>query len=200
MRQWKPATYLLIIFCFVLGLASPALAQDEEAEGGQSIVSQLRVKDASGEQVPVVGAVITVEGVGEATTDEEGKIAIPVDGVGTYTVTIDESTLPDGVALKTVDRNSLTVDVEANKDKRVLFALVEGEGTVAGTETSEGVSVRRVSQLTVEGLKQGLYLAMAAIGLSGCSVAAGGWCTPLYSLFSSVAWSVTCSTVFCFVQ
>ncbi|MDP4973091.1 MAG: branched-chain amino acid ABC transporter permease, partial [Ilumatobacteraceae bacterium] len=48
--------------------------------------------------------------------------------------------------------------------QRIIFPLVTGD-TVAATSESK-FSVRRVSQLTLEGLKLGLYLAMASIGLS----------------------------------
>ncbi len=165
MAQWKPLAGLLIVVCSILGLVSPALAQDE---GGQSIVTQLRYKDEAGEQVPVEGAIVTVEGVGEATTDAEGKLSIPVPETGEYVVTLDPASLPEGIALKDADRAQLTVLVEANKDKRVLFALVTGEGAAAAAAAadSSGIDGRRIAQLTVEGLKQGLYLAMAAIGLS----------------------------------
>ncbi|MGA1448461.1 MAG: branched-chain amino acid ABC transporter permease, partial [Ilumatobacteraceae bacterium] len=57
-----------------------------------------------------------------------------------------------------------------NGDQRIIFPLVSSEsGAVANaaSSASEGNwSVRRVSQLTLEGIKLGLYLAMAAIGLS----------------------------------
>lgn len=163
MAQWKPLTGLLIIVCSLLGLASPVLAQDE---GGQAVVTQLRVKDEAGEQQPVEGAVVTIEGVGEATTDAEGKLSIPVPETGEYVVSLDPATLPEGISLKDPDRAELTVLVEANKDKRVLFALVMGEGGAAAATETGGIDGRRIAQLTVEGLKQGLYLAMAAIGLS----------------------------------
>jgi len=45
----------------------------------------------------------------------------------------------------------------------VLFPLVAGE---VEDDSGGSVSFRRVAQLTAEGLKQGLYLAMAAIGLT----------------------------------
>jgi len=165
MERWKPVVGLLIVVCSIFALMPPLSAQEDSA-GEQAIITQLRVKDDAGEQVPVAGAVLAIDGVGEGVSDDEGKVSISVPAAGEYTVTIDETTLPEGVALKTVGRSELTVEVEPGEDKRVLFALVTGEGTEAGVSTSGGITGRRVAQLTVEGLKQGLYLAMASIGLS----------------------------------
>jgi branched-chain amino acid transport system permease protein len=151
----------------VLGYVSAAGAQDE----GQAIIGQLRVEDESGERVPVEGVLLTVEGEGEAVSDAEGAWSIPISEPGTFVVTLDAATLPDGVSLRDLDRSSLEVLVEAGQSKNALFALsaagdLDADGSTSAAETESGFSLRRIAQLTVEGLKQGLYLAMAAIGLS----------------------------------
>ena len=145
---------------FVLGTAVAGSAQGD----GQSISGQLRVEDESGERVGVEGALVTVDGQGEAITDADGVWSVPVAEPGTYTVVLDATTLPDGVSLRDSDRGTLEVLVEAGQDKRALFALGSADGV--GVDEGSGITGRRVAQLTVEGLKQGLYLAMAAIGLS----------------------------------
>ena len=147
----------------VVGLASPALAQDDE--GGQGVITTLRFEDESGEDVFVVGAVVTVEGVGDSVSDENGVINIPVPEAGEYTVTIDATTLPAGVSLRVVDRASVMVLVEEGQNRTVLFALQSEEGAAAAAAEGSGIG-RRLAQLSAEGLKQGLYLAMASIGLS----------------------------------
>ena len=155
-------TALLLVLFGTLGQAS---AQD----GGQAIIGQLRVEDDTGERVPVEGVTLTIDGGGEAVTDADGQWSIPVDAAGTYTVSIDPASLPDGVALRDADRASLEVLVEEGQDKRALFALISGtaeEAAAAAEDGGSSITGRRVAQLTVEGLKQGLYLAMAAIGLS----------------------------------
>ena len=77
-------------------------------------------------------------------------------------MTLVGETLPEGTNLRNPDANPLTATVN-DRDRRVLFPLVFGE---AEDSTAGGITFRRIAQLTAEGLKQGLYLAMAAIGLT----------------------------------
>ena len=51
-----------------------------------------------------------------------------------------------------------------SRDGRAIFSLVSGDAGPA--EEGGGVTLRRVAQLTTEGVKLGLFLGMAAIGLS----------------------------------
>ncbi len=152
-----------LVIIAVVGLASPAFAQDDE--GGQGVVTTLRFEDETGEDIFVEGAVVTVEGVGDGVSDENGMINIPVPEAGEYTVTIDATTLPAGVSLRVVDRASVMVLVEEGQNRTVLFALQSEAGAAAAAAEGSGIG-RRLAQLTAEGLKQGLYLAMASIGLS----------------------------------
>ena len=149
-----------------LGGAAPAFAQISDDLG---VIGQLQYTDANGNKVFVAGVDLSIDDVGGATTDAQGNFRIPVPGPGEYTVNIDAATLPAGVALRDPDRPSLQVNVSENADQRIIFPLVSGDASAAAS-TSVGAegnwSVRRVSQLTLEGLKLGLYLAMAAIGLS----------------------------------
>ena len=152
-----------LVIIAVVGLASPVLAQDDE--GGQGVVTTLRFEDETGEDVFVEGAVVTVDGVGDGVSDENGMINIPVPEAGEYTVTIDATTLPAGVSLRVVDRASVMVLVEEGQNRTVLFALQSEAGAAAAAAEGSGIG-RRLAQLSAEGLKQGLYLAMASIGLS----------------------------------
>jgi branched-chain amino acid transport system permease protein len=159
---------LRMLFGLLVALLSPALfggsahAQDED---GPSIFGQLEYTSEIGEDIVLPGVVITVEGVGSVETDENGEFRIAVPGDGEYAVTLDVDTLPPGVSLRDLDRVTLPgVRVADGKPQRVLFPIVEGEtGAAAASST---VNFRRIAQLTAEGLKTGLYLAMAAIGLS----------------------------------
>jgi neutral amino acid transport system permease protein len=149
-------------------VGSSAFAQTDGGAEGDSgelaIFGRLDYEDPdSGEEVAVVGVTIDIDGVGTVVTDDNGEFRIALSASGDYVVTLDVEALPEGVNLRNPDGNPLTANVSENRDRRVLFPLVLGE---ADTDSGGGVTFRRVAQLTAEGLKQGLYLAMAAIGLT----------------------------------
>lgn len=144
-------------------LSTGASAQTDPA-ADVGVFGQLRYEDPeSGEDVAVAGVAIDVEGVGSTATDDNGEFRIDVPEPGDYVVSLDVETLPEGVNLRNPDANPLTATVNEGNDRRVLFPLVFGEGEES---TTGAITFRRVAQLTAEGLKQGLYLAMAAIGLT----------------------------------
>lgn len=95
---------------------------------------------------------------GTATTDAAGAWEIKTPKSGTYTVVLDEATLPDGVALTADSGNTRTVNAFLGK---VRIQFPTGESTVQ--TTSKAV---QAVQLTVDGLLLGLILALAAVGLS----------------------------------
>lgn len=128
------------------------------------VFGQLDYEDPdSGEEIPASGVTVEIEGVGSTETDENGEFRIVVPQPGDYLVGLDIETLPEGVNLRNPDANPLEATVNASRDRRVLFPLVFGE---AEASTAGDITFRRIAQLTAEGLKQGLYLAMAAIGLT----------------------------------
>ena len=106
-----------VIFAFGVG-ASPAAAQDEGLQGRLVYDDQ-----------PVSGVTVTVfeDGteVGSAVSDDDGRWFVPVPA-GTYQVKLDESTLPDGLAL----RNSAPREMEllAGEVRNVLFPLQGSTG------------------------------------------------------------------------
>jgi branched-chain amino acid transport system permease protein len=139
-------------------------------EGGQGITVRAVADDpAAEERVPVEGVAVVVldsggAEVGEGTTDAEGVAEIPLDAPGIYTVEIDPASLPEGVSLASEADVSRESNVQAGRFATVVYQLVVGEG---GESTSgRDINFRRVLQLTVDGIKLGLFLAMAAIGLS----------------------------------
>ncbi len=117
---------------------------------------------------PVEGVEITVEDdagevVGTATSDADGLFSVPlgedIDVVGeTYTIKLDEETLPEGTELRNPEQVELQRQVKISADISVTFPI--GEAAV-GT----GLGVRAL-QLAVGGLVFSLLLAMAALGLS----------------------------------
>lgn len=182
-----------VIFAFGVG-ASPAAAQDEGLQGRLVYDDQ-----------PVSGVTVTVfeDGteVGSAVSDDDGRWFVPVPA-GTYQVKLDESTLPDGLAL----RNSAPREMEllAGEVRNVLFPLQGstgaptpgsgptpsapptgepggdepdrlGEAPETDGEQNEDSEVDVVAgsgglgrflALTYSGIHFGLYLALAALGLS----------------------------------
>lgn len=107
----------------------------------------------------VTVAVETADGdvVGEAVSNDLGVAAIPIEGRGTYIVTIDEGTLPDGVELS--GSQELTVNVTLDSGANVAFPLNQGE------TISTSFAQRLVDSL-VAGVKFGLIIGLAALGLS----------------------------------
>jgi len=109
------------------------------------------------------GVEVTAEGPGgfseTVTSDAEGRWDIPVPGEGTYTATLNQDTLPEGVSLRDPERDSLEVVVAFGQNKPVLFPLGEGTRDIASKWDE-------AAQLTAEGLRFGLIIALAAVGLS----------------------------------
>jgi neutral amino acid transport system permease protein len=109
------------------------------------------------------GVEVTAEGPGgfsqTATSDADGRWDIPLPGEGTYTVSINQDTLPEGVNLRNEDQASLEVAVAFGQTKPVLFALGEGTRNVQSKWA-------QAAQLSAEGLRFGLIIALAAVGLS----------------------------------
>ncbi len=146
-------TILLVILSFPLA----AFAQDESIAG-------TLVYRAEGERTPVEGVTITVfqDGaeIGSAVSDAEGRWQVPLPGPGTYQVSLDVATLPEGVTLTDPTQVELSnVVVLGGQRKAVLFPL--GEGSAIGI-----AFYGRIGALFVAGLKLGATIALAAVGLS----------------------------------
>ncbi len=151
-----------------VALSGPAAAQQSD----ESIRGVLRV-----EGEPVAGVTITVltpdgDEVGSTESDAEGAWLIDVPDQGAYTVVLDTATLPEGVPEPATD--TVETQVGNTQSKSVLFrfgAPAGGGGDNDGGGTDEPAfgavfSWDRVAQLTAEGLRFGLVLALAALGLS----------------------------------
>ena len=140
----------------VAALAGTASAADDDKPSG---LVQGFLRDLAGN--PVVGVEVTVtndEGFEDTgTSDEAGRWEVKVPGPGTYSVELNADTLPDGVAEPT--KNPID-NVEVTGSTRVvLFTLGERERDVTTTWD-------KAAKLTVEGIRFGLVLALAAVGLS----------------------------------
>lgn len=94
--------------------------------------------------------------VAVGTTDEIGFFHIPLPEPGDYQVTLDPETLPEGIELTAEGSEALTPTVRA--DSRLVFRLGEGTSGASGTA--------RYLTAAAKGLRFGLILAVAAVGLS----------------------------------
>lgn len=138
-------------------LAGVASAQDTVG----SVKGTLRDPDGK----PMAGVRITIQDgngkdIGEDDSARDGTWSIEIPGPGQYSAKLDVKTLPNGVKLRDEKRNPLDFVVRVQgQDKVLLFATGAGRST--------GVALwRDLLQLSVEGLKFGLVIAMASIGLS----------------------------------
>ncbi len=116
---------------------------------------------------PVAGVVVTVSADSfsqAATSGADGTFSVTIPKAGTYTVAIDESTLPDGVSLANPDEATRTVNVLSGT-KRILFNLGAGGETNSGTAT-DGTGTSQIPQLVVDGLLLGILIALGAVGLN----------------------------------
>ncbi len=167
----------------VLSPYSVSHAQDD----GTEVKGSLSYKDESGQKTGAEGVLMTATDeagveMGSSSSDVDGSWRIPLQP-GTYQITLDPSTLPNGVVLKNPDKNPAEVRIVEGNSKSTLFPLILEGAVSTGTATSGGettptVSVTvgesgeassnniRVIQLIVDGLKFGLIIAMCAIGLS----------------------------------
>jgi branched-chain amino acid transport system permease protein len=114
--------------------------------------------------VPVPGVEISVadesgDEVGSDTTGDDGSWSVELPAGGRYSVSLDQETLPEGVTLRDPERDTVERNVREGRATTAIFQL--GEGARAGTATSD-----KVAQALLNGVKLGLIIAMAAIGLS----------------------------------
>jgi neutral amino acid transport system permease protein len=123
------------------------------------------------------GVKIVISGNGAeviAVTDADGKWNAAVTTAGSYTLTVDVASLPAGVTMKS--EATQTRDITLGFNKGAVFTVnggTDGGGSStggdagSGTETAAtGFNWDRLAQQSVSGLRLGLLLALASIGLS----------------------------------
>jgi branched-subunit amino acid ABC-type transport system permease component len=134
---------------------------------GQNItVTLLDVKGGKGDPEPVPGVTLTVfkdksggDQIGTQVTDAKGRVSIPIPANGVYVVTLDQDSLPDGVELSGGAENEKTITARISGNNFAQFQI--------GAAVAEKVAYsERFIDATVSGLKFGLIIALAALGLS----------------------------------
>ena len=137
-------------------VSAPALADSVGDEYSTVIFGNVKV---DGEPVQNVG--ITVEGGGysaSTVTDADGRWSIGVPQKGVYQVTLDENTLPEGIA---VLEGGATQEVEFGLTDRVAKNFFIGEGERNATSLFDQLIAR-----LVYGINFGLMLGLASVGVS----------------------------------
>jgi len=118
------------------------------------------------EPIPDVNITVTDssgELVGEATTGEDGKWEVPITKVDTYSVTLDPATLPEGVGFKEGASNVVEREVADLRTFAVGFKLEDG---AAAPLIVPDPLWQRFLNRAVSGLRVGLLVALASVGLS----------------------------------
>lgn len=143
------------------------IPQENPVVDGPNITVTLNdLKGGKGEPAPVPGVELTVRQdsktgteLGTQVTDQKGRISIAIPGNGTYVVELNPDTLPDGVKLSGTGETTKTVQVKIGAATFVQFQI----GAVVIKEAS---LASKVIDGTRDGLKYGLIIALAALGLS----------------------------------
>lgn len=176
--RWIVLTLGAVLAAALLLLSSPGAAHaagtaPDTPGGDQEKTSFYFAGVIKFDNEPVADVVMAIEGNGfEATTvtDAEGRWRLYVPEKETYTLTVDEATLPDGVIVdpaqlpegtQPISGTTASFEVEFGLTGSKILNLFLGEG--------ERVTTSFVDQLTeriVNGLNFGLLLALAAVGVS----------------------------------
>ncbi|MEV4773943.1 branched-chain amino acid ABC transporter permease [Microbacterium sp. LTA6] len=137
----------------------PAPASADTTDDGQEITDFYFAGVITFDDEPVEGVAMTIEGngfKGETETDAEGKWRLYVPEKEEYTLSLDESTLPDGVI---VEGDSASQKVEFGLTGTKIVNLFLGEGVRETTSFIDQLLSRLVG-----GLNFGLLLALASMG------------------------------------
>ncbi|MEV4666475.1 branched-chain amino acid ABC transporter permease [Microbacterium sp. LWO12-1.2] len=170
-RPWVVAFLGILIALSAFLLQPPASASAETTDDGQEVTDFYFAGVITFDDDPVEGVVMTIEGngfKGETETDAEGKWRLYVPEKDKYTLTVDESTLPDGVIVdasllppgtQPIAGTTASFEVEFGLTGTKIMNLFLGEG--------ERITVSFIDQLLsrlVGGLNFGLLLALASMG------------------------------------
>ncbi len=143
--------------------SAPAAGQDSDAATDGAQYSDRISGVIRNAGVPLEGVRVTASGNGyeaETLTAANGSWSIGVPEQGAFEVELDESTLPEGVALAENQENPRTVTFAGTSNITTLFLL--GEGIILQQDSFASILTERA----VAGLSFGLLLALSAVGLS----------------------------------
>lgn len=170
-RPWMVAFLgiLMALTAFLFIPPSPAAA--ETTDDGQEVTEFYFAGVVTFDDQPVEGVVMSIDGKGfkgETETDADGKWRLYVPDKATYTLTVDEESLPDGVIVdasqlppgtQPIAGTTASFEVEFGLTGTKIMNLFLGEG--------ERMTVSFIDQLLsrlVGGINFGLLLALASMG------------------------------------
>lgn len=152
--------------------ASPAIADDSCSPSDTTACVQGIIR--SSDKEPIAGVQISVagpDGEHQATTGDDGRWSVSVSQPGEYTVILNAETLPEGQFPAQATERSLEVELKANSS--ALFPLTDDEeaavaedGTAGSSTAKSSFSWPRFWQQFVSGIRLGLLIALASLGLS----------------------------------
>jgi len=156
--------FAIVVAALTLSVASPAAADEVGLDEYDFRISGLVELD--GETLEDVRLVIDGGGFSvEVETGDDGRWAVGVPERGDYSVTLDENTLPEGIAVvKTTQEDDDTPnsrDVNIGQSGSTVLNFFIGEGERNTSNLGEQIVDRFFN-----GINFGLLLALAAIGLS----------------------------------
>ena len=162
----KSGIALLVGTCSFLGfLGSIVKASTDDFSIIASVQNQT-LEAGQTKREPVEGATVVVKRadgttVGTGVTNAEGLCTIAVPTRDDYLISIDLSTLPEGLTLIDAEKQTVSVvkDLFTTNTKRVTFFT--GEGAASGASEAE-----RILQRLADGVRLGLIIAMCSVGLS----------------------------------
>jgi branched-chain amino acid transport system permease protein len=178
-RRLALVALLALVLVATFGSAAPAGAQEGDADEARCAFTKREAIEANGGPLGASiwgrlcqvqdgkatfpeGVEITVsqdgEEVASATTGDDGVFVVEIPGNGTYQVALDTETLPKGYALTDEDRATLSGVTVNLGDQQVAFRL--GEDSRGSRDLQDYLTT------AAKGLRLGLIIAVAAVGLS----------------------------------
>lgn len=167
-RRFASVLFAAVVAALTMGAAAPAAAQDvgDEEEAVVVVEYQYRISGIVRlADEPLGGVQLVVEGGGfrvEAVSADDGRWVVGVPERGEYTVTLNEETLPEGIAViddNLEQPNVRTITVGQSGSAVANFFIGQGERNTTSL-------FDQVIERVFNGLNFGLLLALAAIGLS----------------------------------
>ncbi|MGF1646870.1 MAG: branched-chain amino acid ABC transporter permease [Kineosporiaceae bacterium] len=167
-RAFRALIVTLGLF-LVLPIATAAATVEDVDPEGETINVRL-FDDETREPVPdtTIRVLQGGEVLDEVETDAEGLASFSVPEPGEYDIEVDIESLPEDYAGLGLAQNPFTTRVDPGTPRTVALRLVEGagEGGVDVPGPVADIPWNTLPQLVVSGLRFGLVLALAAIGLS----------------------------------